>query len=543
MATAVLFLSGCGAAFEKADFTFINGAEPQTIDPALLVGQPDGRIVHSTFEGLACRSADGIIQPGVAERWDISPDGRVYTFHLRDSTWSNGDPVTATDFVRGWRRVIEPETSAAYAELLFFIAGAKDYLTAAAKDKLKDPVQEQARRDELFKKVGVRVVDDKTLEVRLSQPTPFFPQLCVNPCYMPIHGPTLEKYGNRWTRPGNIVSNGAYILADWRLQDRFVLKQNPRYWRKPGPAFKTVHALSVKDAATAFNLFYAGKADLLLDKGLVPAQIIPQISKEPWFNSNPFLATYFYRFNVTRKPLDDVRVRLALSMAVDKNAIVSHITRAGEPAAGSLTPPGMQGYKPPAGLPFNIAEAKRLLAEAGFPDGANFPDLKLLYNDSDMNEAVATGIQAMWKQNLNISIELRKQDWKSYLDSLNKLNYDIARSSWVGDYQDPTTFLDMFVTGGGNNRTGYSSKEFDTLQAQAAAEPDPVKRAELLYKSEVVLVEKDVPILPLYFIVGIALYHKDKLGGFAPNVVDEHPIRHMYFKDKAGEKKVELSTP
>lgn len=493
------------------------------------MGQPDGRIVHCLFEGLAARSAEGDIEPGIAERWDISPDGRTYTFHLRQSVWSNGDPVVAQDFARGWRRVIEPETGASYAELFFFIEGAKEYLSEAAK-------LDKAAREELFRKVGIRVIDDRTLEVRLNDPTPFFPQLCVNPCYMPLHPNMIPKFGSMWTRPENLIGNGAYTLAEWRLADRFVLKANPKYWRAPLPAFKTVHALSIKDASTAFNLFYSGKADLLIDKGLIPAQIIPKIADKPWFNTNPFLATYFYRFNVLRKPLDDARVRKALTMSIDKAAIVKNLTRAGEPTAGSLVPVGMPGYTSPQGLRYDVEAAKKLLAEAGFPNGEGFPPLKLLYNEAELNEAIATAIQAMWKRNLNIDITLRKQDWNAYLDSLKKLDYDIGRSSWVGDYQDATTFTDMFVSGGGNNRTGYASSEYDRLQAEAAREPDVARRAALIKEMEVLLVEKDVPIAPIYFFVGITLYHRDKLGGFFPNQVDEHPIKFLYWKNSSERK-------
>lgn len=514
-----LVFGACNRRPADVDFIFLNGPEPQTIDPALITGQADGRIASALFEGLTARNAQGISEPAAAESWDISPDGKSYTFHMRHGLfWSNGDPLTAHDFEQSWRRVLEPATHSRYTEIMFFIKNAEKYQAGQLTD---------------FSQVGIHALDDCTLQVDLENPTSFFPDLVSFCTYLPVHMSTVTSYGNKdWVKPGNIVSNGAYVLVGWKVNDRFQFAKNPRYWRKDSVRLNRIDALSVADASTAFNLYSRHQADLIMDKGLIPAALINTLKNNPdsGFHSNPFLAVYFYRFNVTKKPFDDVRVRKALSLAVDKNRIVEKITRAGEPVANSFTPSGIPGYEPPKGLVYNPTEARRLLAEAGFPEGKGFPRVDLLYNKTDQNEDIATEIQAMWKENLGIQVELRNQEWKAYLKSLQDQTYDIARSSWVGDYNDPNTFLGCFVTGRGNNLTGWSNASYDQLLENACAEPDPKKRMSLMHDAEKILVEKEAPILPIYFNVGIVFYDNKHLGGFFPNVVDEHPLRELYWK-------------
>jgi oligopeptide transport system substrate-binding protein len=239
------------------------------------------------------------------------------------------------------------------------------------------------------------------------------------------------------------------------------------------------------------------------------------------------LALYYYRFNVTRKPLDDVRVRQALTLAIDKARIVQQVTHAGEQVAGSMTPPGIPGYTPPPGLSYDPEKARRLLAEAGFPGGRNFPVLSILYNSSEQNEQIATAIQAMWKETLGITVQLTTQEWKVYLNTLEALNYDISRSSWVGDYNDPNTFLDMMVTGRGNNRTGWSNADYDRLMAQSQTETEPSRRFATMQEAETILLDQGTPVAPIYYSAAIALYHPETLFGYEPNVIDEHPFREL----------------
>jgi oligopeptide transport system substrate-binding protein len=512
----LLPFTGCSRlSAPKADFTFINGAEPESLDPGIVTGQPDGRLCLALFEGLTSRNADGSIQPGMAERWEISPDLKTYTFHIRDTQWSNGDPVTAQDFVRSWERVLNPALASKYADQLYYLENAEAYNTG----KLTD-----------FTQVGVKAIDGHTLIVRLKNPTPFFLDLCSFTTLLPVHTASIAQYGDDWIKPGKLISNGAYKLAEWRIDDHIRLVANPHYWRASSVHFKVIDALPTSNANTSFNLFYAGKADMIIDKGQIPQLILNEIRNEPYFHANPFLATYFYRFNVTRKPFNDVRVREALALALDKDRIVTRITKAGEKTAGSITPPGVPGYNPPTGLGHNLEQARKLLADAGFPDGRGFPKFSVLYNNSELNKQIAIEIQAMWHDGLGLNVDLRTQEWKVYLNTLDALDYDVARSSWVGDYNDPYTFLGCFMAGRGNNRTGYANPAYDKLLDQANAEPDPAKRMTLLQQAETILVEKDVPFVPIYYFVGIVLYDESKIGGFIPNVVDEHPLRELYRK-------------
>jgi len=512
-------LSGCDGLKSRADLVFANGAEPETLDPHIVVGQPEIRLCESLFEGLTTRNAAGVIVPGIAERWEVSPDGRTYTFHLRESSWSNGDRLTSADFVDSWRRALSPVTASPYADFYYPIVGAQAFNEGKSDD---------------FATVGVTAPDEKTLVVRLIDPTPYFPDICACSTLAPVHLESMKRWKDDWIKPGHLVSNGPFVLEAWRINDRVRLRKNPRYWNAAAVRLDTVDVLSLSSATTAFNLFHSGLCDLILDKTLVPSFFIDVIRTKPYFHPNPILGTFFYRLNVTRKPLSDPRVRQALALAVDKRRIVERITRAGEPPTDGFVPPHVfPGYPAPAGLGYDPAKARALLAQAGFPGGKGFPILSILYNSSEQNEQIATEIQAIWKENLGIDVTLRNQEWKVYLNSMTSLDYDIARSSWVADYPDPTTFLNCFETGNGNNRTGWSNPAYDALLALARKEPDAAKRYEALGKAESILVEKDLPIIPLYQYVSVSLFHDDRLEGFVRNPIDEHPIRDLAIRKEA----------
>lgn len=506
-------LWGCHPATTPSTFTYVNGPEPESLDPAIITGQSEMRLVSALFEGLTARNKKGEVEPGIAESWTISTDLKTIRFTLRAATWSNGDPITAHDFVNSWERALNPLMASKYAELLYPIENSENY----NKGKIDD-----------FDQVGAHALDSRTLEVKLENPTPFFLDLCSMPTLYPVHFPSLKSEGRDWIKPGKLISNGAYTLKEWRIDDRVVLQKNPRYWRSSQVNLEQISALTTSSATTAFNLFYSGKADLIMDKGLIPSLMIEHLRKKDYFHTNPFLATYFYRFNVTRKPFNNPKVRKAFALSIDKQRLVDKITRAGEPIAHTLTPPGVLHYTPPEGLTQNNALAQKLLAEAGYPKGKGFPAVSILYNSSELNQQIAVEIQAMWKEILGVQVNLQNQEWKVYLGSLDQLDFDIARSSWVGDYNDANTFLDCFVTGRGNNRTGWSHPEFDQLMAQSASEHNSEKRAEILQSAERILIEREFPIVPIYHFVGMSLYHAEKLGGFEPNVVDDHPLRELY---------------
>ncbi|MEN9469262.1 MAG: ABC-type oligopeptide transport system, periplasmic component [Verrucomicrobiota bacterium] len=517
MAILALALASCGEDSSRGDLVFVNGAEPETLDPSIITGQPEGRVVNALFEGLCAYDENGQAVPGVAERWEISPDGKTYSFHLRtDAKWSDGSPLTAEDFVRSWQRTLTPSTGSQYNYQLYPIKNAQ----AFAEGKITD-----------FSEVGVRAANPRTLVVELENPTPYFIQLCAFPTLHPFPVSLIEKLGDDWVKPGNLVGNGAYVLESWRINDKIRLRKNPHYWDRANVALETIDVLPISDANVAFNFYASGLADLLMDKGLAPPALLEDLKKREDFHAAPFLGIYFLRYNCAKGPFTDERVRRAFSLAVDKTRIVEKITRAGELAAPGFVPPGIPGYEGTAGLGFDPAEAKRLLAEAGYPDGKGFPNASYLYSKSELNEAIAVELQSMWRETLGVNVNLARQEWKVYLNSLSLLDYDIARSSWVGDYPDPNTFLDMFLTGGGNNRTGWSSSEYDRLIAEAARELDPAKRFATLRQAEDLLVQKAVPVCPIYYYVGIQLYDPAKLGGIKANILDEHPLRRIYKKN------------
>jgi len=519
---AIFLLCACGPGWPRAVRVFINGAEPETLDPAIITGQPEGRIVNALFEGLCAFDKSGRAVPGVAERWDISPDGRTYTFYLRENAkWSDGSPVTSKDFVSSWKRTLTPATGSAYNYLLHPIKNAK----AFSEGKISD-----------FSGVGVRAPDDRTLIVELESPTPYFLDLCSFPTLHPVPVDLIARVGDDWVKPGHLINNGAYILEQWRINDRIQLRKNPHYWNRENVALETVDILPISKDSVAFNFYESGLADLVMDKGLAPISLMDELRGRKDFHAAPFLGIYFMRFNCTQKPFDDARVRKAFAMSIDKKRIVEKITRAGELPATGFVPPGIAGYDGPAGLPYDPGAARKLLAEAGYPDGKGFPMVNYLYNESQQNESIAVELRDMWEQELGVKINLARQEWKVYLNSLGSLDYGIARSSWVGDYPDPNTFLDMFITDGGNNRTGWTSENYDQMIARAAAETDPAARLKLLSAAESFLIEDQAPIAPVYYYVGIQLYDPDKIGGVEANVLDEHPIREIHRKDQTSQK-------
>ncbi len=548
-------LPGCSdAPQDRADLVFINGAEPETLDPALITAQRDFRIVGSLFEGLMTYDKAGRPQPGVAKASpEVSPDGLVYTFHLReDARWSNGDKVTAHDFLRSWRRTLYPGTASEYAYQLHYIKNAKAFNSKEGNVLLRGieafpgiaPEQAAAdpraffaalpevlswcvehREDDL----GVRAPDEETLVVTLENPTRFFIDLCAFPTLLPIHLPSMREAGRDWIKPGKLVGNGPYVITHWRINDRVRIEKNPLYWNRDNLTLATIDILPISDPNTALNFFCTGAADLMMDKEMIPVSVTDQLKNKDYYHAAKFLGTYFVRMNVTRPPFDDPQVRAAFAHAVDKKRI-EKINRNGEESAFSLTPPGTgENYQPPPGLEFNPEKARRLLAEAGYPGGKGFP-LVYYLNGRKSDHAIAIELQNMWRKELGVEVLIKKQEYKVYLESMRKLDYDLCRSSWVGDYNDPNTFLDMFVTGGGNNRTGWSDSSYDKLIARAGRELNGEKRYGTFREAEKLLISEGIPIIPIYYYVGVQFYHPDRLGGVEANLMDDHPFKEMFWK-------------
>ena len=459
---SALLLSACAPNRARPDLVFVNGAEPETVDPALVTDQVSMRVSTALFEGLCRNTAAGKPEPGVAKRWEVSADKKTYTFHLRsNAVWSNGEPLTASDFIYSWRRVLEPSTAADYASQLFIIRGAREFNEGKNTD---------------FGAVGVRAVDPSTLEVALENPTPFFIDLCA-------------------------------------------------------VAMETIDVMPVSDPNTALNYFLTGQVDLMMDKGTVPVSLVSKLKQQPWFHTGPFLGTWFIRFNVTKPPFNDSRVRHALSLAIDRKRITEKITQLGEISAFSLVPPGAgANYQPPRGDEFDPVKARELLALAGYPEGKGFPLIEYLHIPPLVERNIAVELQAMWEKNLGIKVGLAKQEQKIWLSSMRELSYQFTRSSWVGDYNDPNTFLEMFTSTSGNNRTGWKNAVYDQLIAEASSEADVAERNEIFYRAEKLLVADEAVILPVYFYVGVQFFHADKLGGVETNLIDDHPFRCMHWK-------------
>jgi oligopeptide transport system substrate-binding protein len=512
------FLAAGCARQPRADLVIINGGEPESLDPALVTLAADMRITKALFEGLLrLDGRTGRPVPGWAESWDISPDGKVYTFHLRtNAVWSSGEPLTSADVLYSWRRALDPATASDYAGQLFYIKNAEDFYNG----KIKDPAQ-----------VGIAAVDAHTFRVELNYPLAFFLDLCCFPTLAIVPRQSIEARGDRWLAARPLPSSGPYELVDWLLNDKVRLRKNPRYWDAAHTRSELIDLLPTASPNTALNLFETGLADVIWDKDLAPLELMDVIKNQPEFHPFPFLGTYFYRFNVTRKPFDDGRVRRAFALATDKERLVRKLTFGGEKAATHFVPDGVANYQSPTGLTFNPERARQLLAEAGFPQGKGFPRIQYMFFSSAggarLQERIGVELQQMWREVLGVEIELRQIERKIFYNAQSRLDYDMAASSWVGDYNDANTFLDLFTSASGNNRTGWKNARYDGLLEEANRLANIGERARLLTQAEALLVEEQAPIVPLYFYAGFTYYDATKVQGIYPNLLDEHPLQDI----------------
>jgi oligopeptide transport system substrate-binding protein len=509
-------LIGCSKHQPAADLNIINSLEPESLDPAVITAQADSRIVLAMFEGLTrLEPVAARAVPGLASHWEISPDGKIYTFHLRTNLlWSTGEPITADDVVYTWIRELNPATASEYAGQLYYLKNGPEFNTG------------QITNADL---VGVHALDKYTVRVELSHPTLFFLDICAMPLTCVVPRQTIERYGDQWLNARPLPVSGAYELADWRINDKVRLVKNTNYWDAANTLSDVIDILPVGTPNTALSLYDRGQADIVWDKELIPTELMDVLVKRPDFHEFTMLGTYFFRFNVTRKPFDDARVRRALALAVDKERLVKKITRSGELPASSLVPPGTANYEAPKGLGYDPDLARKLLAEAGYPGGKGFPRFEYLFDmgasGTKLHEDVAVELQQMWHDELGINMDLREIETQVFWGTQSRMEYTLSRSSWIGDYNDANTFLGMFLTGDGNNETGWSNARYDELVHEANETVDAQAREKYFQQAETILVRDEVPIVPLYVYVGVNYFDTNKITGIWQNMLDDHPLR------------------
>ena len=520
--TAVLglLLSGCTRPEAPADVVILNANEPESLDPQIVTGVSEMRLTKALFDGLTkLGPRDAAPIPALAERWDVSPDGRSYTFHLRpNAVWSTGEPITSADVVWSWFRALNPATAGDYAGQLFYIKGAEDWYNG----KIKDPTQ-----------VGIHALDAHTLRVELNAPLAFFLELCSFPTLAVLPRAVIEKHGDRWLHVRPLPTSGAFQLGAWRINDKVRLLRNPRYWDAANTPSAIIDVLPTGSPNTALNLYETGVADVVWDKDLIPTELMDILVKRPDFHRFDYLGTYFYRFNVTRPPFNDPRVRRAFALATDKAHLVRKLTQGGERVANHFVPTGVANYTAPDAPTFALDEARQLLAAAGFPAGKGFPRVSYTFfsaagGGAKLHGQVGIELQQMWRDGLGVEVELRQIERKIFYSAQSQLDFDLSTSSWVGDYNDANTFLDLFVGNNGNNRTGWKNEHYDALIREANNQTDLKQRAEIFRQAETILVTDEVPIVPLYFYAGFNCFDPNKIGGIWQNLLDEHPMQYIF---------------
>lgn len=493
------------------------GTEPQTLDTALLTGIPESTVMLQMWEGLTRLDANNDPQAAAAEDWKISEDGTVYTFTLREGLkWANGDPLTASDFEYAWKRALDPKLAGDYAYMLYYIEGAEEYNSQLADlEEGEEPPEELPISADT---IAVKALGENTLEVKLNGPTPYFLALTAFPTYYPLNQEIVEANYEEWAVDiDSIIGNGPFKLNRWELGEMELIP-NEYYWDKDAVKLDKLLIYMVEDESTELTMFETGELDVT---NSVPGTEIPRLEKEypDELHIFPYLGIYYYIFNCSREPFDDVRVRKALTFAIDRETIVNDITRGGQIPAYAYVPPAMLGpdgkdFRKEGGdyFVYNVEKAKELLADAGYPEGKDFPPFEILYNKSEMHKLVGEAIMEMWKNNLGITgITLRQEEWGTYLDSRDEGTFDVSRAGWIADFKEPITFLDMFVTGSGNNNTFWGDKEFDQIVKELTVMDKAEERIPKLHLLEDILM-RDMPLAPIYFYTLPMMVNKNVKG-------------------------------
>lgn len=578
-----------------AELTIINRAEVTTLDVSQITWMQDIRVAKCLYEGLVRNdvlSPDFAIKPAAAERWEVSSDGLRYTFHLRETRWSDGSVVLASDFLYSWMRSLLPDSATDYSGFLMHIRGGRDYfqwreraLADFARSLRERGLSEDSAAAEALwtetkrrftEMVGVRSPNQRTIEIELERPLPYFLEMLGFITFSPVREQVVRRYeivdaasgrvkwDQSWTKPPRLVTNGPMMVDQWRFRREMRLVRNPHYWDPAAIGVESISIPVIDDQVSQVLAFETGSVDWVSDvtapfrgeiverkrqfhrehadevnrlraMGLGPVEIDRRLPADPRRNVQvlPSFGTYFWNLNCAPRlpdgranPMADPRVRRALAMAVDKEAIATGVRRVGEAIAPTLIPPGsIAGYRSPKGLGFDPEAARRLLAEAGYPGGEGFMTLDLLVNKDGGHELIAQAIAKDWKRHLNIETTISVQEIKVFRDRLRTKNFVTSRGSWFGDYGDPTTFLDLNRSGDGNNDRAFASPRFDAVLDRAAEETDPARRMELLTEAERLIVEEELPLIPIFHYVNIYLFDPSRLDG-----VSTHPRseQHLY---------------
>ena len=510
--------SGPEAPPRERIFAYADGGQ-ETIDPTLAAESAGTRIVQQLFEGLVeVPLGEGPPVPAAAERWEISADGRTFTFHLRPSArWSDGVPVTSADFLFSHERALNPKTGSRNAMHLWIIQGARDYNTGKEHD---------------FSQVGVEAIDPLTLRYRLTGPAPYFLDLLRYVVYMPIPKHVVERHGSEWTRPGTMVSNGAFHLTEWKRRDYLHAVKNPHYWGAADVWLDGFRVYASESELSALRWYELGK--VMWTPGMVPTDKMPELlrSGRRDLHIDSILCTYYYAFNTRKPPFDDVRVRRAFNMALDKGRLTRHLLGQGQQPASHLVPPlfsGTRGYGEVPGDPFNPRKARELIQAAGYgPGGRPFPEVVLLYNTFEAHRRVAVFMQRSLLTHLGVEVQIANMEWKTLLPTIQGGEFQIARSGWCADFPDPQDFLQVFHSRGENNYPRFSDPEYDRIIEQLSVTADQAVRNRLSAQAEAIL-NREVPFLPIYFYTR-AYMLKPYVTGFEHQVQDLHPFRYIRFR-------------
>ena len=514
---SLLLLSGLATAGQVLNRG--NGAEPKSLDPQIAEGIPEANILMDLFEGLTAESASGELIPGLAEKWDVAEDGKTYTFHLRDAKWSDGSPVLASDLVYAWRRAVDPAVGSKYSFLLFPVLNAEEITTGKEKD---------------LTKLGVEAPDDKTVVVKLKQPTPYFLNILTHQVSYPVPQKVVEKFGKDWTKPDNMASNGAFKLAKWVPNGSIALDKSDSYWDKDKVQLDQVVFYPLEDYNVELKRYQAGELDMTYE---LPNNQIKWLKENlpKEMHLNPWIGSYYYGFNLTKPPFkDNLNLRKALTLAIDRQVITDKITGAGEVPSYGYVPPfkDYPGYVPEYAQwdqKKRLEEAKKAYEEAGYSKDKPLK-VELFYNTNDNHKKIAVAIASMWKQNLGVETELVNQEWKVFLNRRQNKETQVFRAGWIADYNDPYSFLELYGKASGQNDVGLDDAKYNELLEQASGEADPKKRFEQLAAAEKILVD-DFAVMPIYTYVAKQLV-KPYVKGFENNILNRHPSRFISIEKK-----------